>query len=463
MQTTFRRFLISLCFSLFLGASLFAQQDLGIHFMQGVWQSSFTNPAFKPDKKVVLMLPGFYNQLRLDNFTYNDLIRTNAQGANIVDLDNVIDKMGSQNIIRNQTDVHTFAMSIKINKFFLQLGHDFHLNAYLNYPKELAELVWNGNAQFIGQEVSFGPDVALQGYNNFYLGGSGEIAPGIRVGGRFKVLLGIVDLSTQSRNISLSTSDDIYQSTIQADYILNSTGGVTYNGINGETEFDFNDGKFDLKDVFSSNYGIGIDLGVQASFDKWSFAASAIDLGAITWRDDPSNLKLQGDFEYEGLDVVKDALLGEVSVGALGDSLEAAFDVIETNRIYTTSLPNKFYLSSTYNLDRTWSFGALIYLENYREKVHSTFGLSAQGKVSNFLDFGAMYSFNEDEPFRLGFNLGLRGGPFQLVLATDNLITAFQFEESNTANFRFGLNIVAGQIRKKKKPKDVVDPNEFFR
>jgi len=463
MQTTFRRFLVSLGFSLCLTASLLAQQDLGIHFMQGVWQSSFTNPAFKPDQKVVLMLPGFYNQLRLDNFTYNDLIRTNAQGDNTIDLNNVIDKMGPQNIIRNQTDVHSFAMSIKINKFFLQLGHDFHLNAYLDYPKELAELVWNGNAQFIGQEIGIGPDIALQGYSSFYLGGSGEIAPGIRVGGRFKVLLGIADLSTQSRSISLNTSDDIYQSRIQADYILNSTGGITYNGINSDTGFDFNDGKVEVKDIFSSNYGIGVDLGVQASFEKWSFAASAIDLGAITWRDDPSNLKLQGDFEYEGLDVIKDALLGDVSVGALGDSLEAAFEVVETNRIYTSSLPNKFYLSSTYNLTNTWSFGALIYLENYREKVHSTFGLSAQGRVSNFLNFGAMYSFNEEEPFRLGFNIGLRGGPFQLILATDNLITAFQFEESNTANFRFGLNIVAGQILKKKEARNVVDPNEFFR
>ncbi|HKK73759.1 MAG TPA: DUF5723 family protein [Saprospiraceae bacterium] len=442
--------------------SLMAQQDLGIHFMEGVWQSTFTNPANVPAHKFVISLPGFYNQARIDNFTYNDVVRTNDQGQTIIDIDNVISEMEAENIIRNQADIPTLALGLQINNIFLQAGHRLHFNAYLDYPKELAQVLWQGNAQFVGQVVDIGPDVLTQAYHSFYVGASGEIAPGVWLGGRFKVLNGIADLSTSNRDLRFLTDEEYYQTTLEANYSLNGTGSLNYDGFNSNSSLDLESGNFNFDQLFADNYGLAVDLGVKMQYDRLTLSFSALDLGSITWRDEASNLSLNGRFDYEGLDVLSDAVLEETSTIELRDSLEAAFSVEETNVTYSTALPAKFYISGAYSLSERMQMGGLIYVERFREKTVSTFGLSLNSRLSRLLSLGGIYSYTEQDPIRIGANAALTLGPIQLMAATDNLLTAFRLEDSNTANFRVGLNLVFGR-KKEGDINKISNQNDFFR
>ena len=80
------------------------------------------------------------------------------------------------------------------------------------------------------------------------------------------------------------------------------------------------------------------------------------------------------------------------------------------------------------------------------------------------MSFGLLYSFTENEPYRFGANTALRLGPVQLMAATDNLLTAFQIDNSNTANFRFGLNLVFGNPKRDKDDiNSVGNQDDFFR
>lgn len=441
---------------------LIAQQDLGIHFMNGIWQSTFTNPANVPDHKFVISLPGFYNQARIDNFTYHDVIRTNDQGETIIDIDNVISAMGPENIIRNQADVPTLALGVKINNIFLQAGHRLHVNAYLDYPKELAQVLWQGNAQFVGQVVDIGPDILTQAYHSFYVGATGEIAPGVWLGGRFKVLNGIADLSTSSRELRFLTDEEYYQTTLEANYSLNGTGSLEYNGLNNDSGIDLNNGNFDFDQLFADNYGIAVDLGIKMRYDRLTLAFSALDLGAITWREDASNLSLNGRFDYEGLDIIKDALHENTSSVSIRDSIEAAFSVEETNLSYSTALPAKFYISGAFDLSEQMQLGGLVYVERFREKTIPTFGISLNTRLTRLLSLGGLYSYNEQEPIRFGANAALTLGPIQLMAATDNLLTAFRLEDSNSANFRLGLNLVFGRNRESDIDR-ISNQDDFFR
>lgn len=458
-----QKFLLLSGFLLFLSLSLRAQQDLGIHFMQGVWQSNLTNPASMPSHRFVLALPGFYNQTRIDNFNLNDVLRTNESGGTLIDLDNVLDKMDVENIIRQQIDIPTVSLGIKINQIFLQIGHSFHVNGYLDYPKELAQVAWQGNAQFIGQTIDIGPDILAQAYNSFFLGAAGEIAPGVVIGGRFKVLSGTADISTQRRNLQLTTSNDIYQTQLDADFVINSTGVLNFDGLNSNTIFDFNTNNFSLDRLISNNYGLAFDLGVQANFGRWTFSASALDLGSITWREDVENLSLQGSFEFQGLDILREVLLDSVPAISLADTLEAQYNVIETNTSYTTDLPVKYFFSANIRATDTWSIGGLAYIEQYRERFQTTVGVSANVQLFDFWSAGAIYSFTEVEPFRLGANTAIRFGPVQLVAATDNLITAFQVQDSNSANFRLGLNLLLGKVKRGTDINEIGNQDDFFR
>lgn len=445
-----------------LAVNLSAQQDLGIHFMEGVWQSTFTNPANVPAHKFVISLPGFYNQARIDNFTYNDVVRTNDQGQTVIDIDNVISEMEAENIIRNQADIPTLALGLQINNIFLQAGHRLHFNAYFDYPKELAQVLWQGNAQFIGQVVDIGPDVLTQAYHSFYVGASGEIAPGVWLGGRFKVLNGIADLSTSNRDLRFLTDEEYYQTTLEANYTLNGTGSLNYDGFNSNSSVDLESGNFNFDQLFGDNYGLAVDLGVKMQYDRLTLSFSALDLGSITWRDEASNLSLNGRFDYEGLDVLSDAILDGTTTVELRDSLEAAFSVEETNETYSTALPAKFYISAAYALSERMQMGGLIYVERFREKTVSTFGLSLNSRLSRLLSLGAIYSYTEQDPMRLGANAALRLGPLQVMAATDNLLTAFRLEDSNAANFRVGLNLVFGR-KKEEDINKISNQNDFFR
>jgi len=426
-------------------APLHAQQDLGIHFMDGVWQSNLTNPALLPDRTITISLPGFYNSLYSSGFTYNELVRTNEEGNPFLDVDNVIAQLDeNDNIIRDQLDIPTIHLGIRIgDQFFMSAGHNFRVNAFFNYPKSLPSLVWDGNAQFIGETVEIGPDFLAQAYNEFYLGGAYAVNELLTVGARFKILSGTGDISVSNRELSLFTSEDIYQASLIADYVINSTGIFNYDGFDNSA-FEFDD-IVDLGTLFTENTGVAFDLGATIQVDDLTLTASILDIGQITWKSTTNNARLQGDFEYEGLDALRDALVDSLDIGSIADTLENVYEVRETNDTYSTALPLRFYLSGRYQLNDMFTVGGLLYAEQFREQFSPAFAINGQARFTNFLQAGLVYAIRNGQFDNIGINAALRAGPIQLVLATDNLLTVFRVADSKSANFRLGLNLSFGK------------------
>ena len=195
--------------SLFLSISLSAQQELGLHFMQDNWYARTTNPAFDSPNKLIVGLPGIYNNLLITNLVYHDLV-VERDGKRVLDIDAGIEKLGTNNRIRENLSVETIQLGFKVNKMLISVGHTVRFNAYLDYPKTLPQLIWQGNAQFIGQDVDFSTDTQLFGYNEFSLGLTLPVLPNFYVGGRIKYLSGFGDISTERSNLSLYTDDDAY-------------------------------------------------------------------------------------------------------------------------------------------------------------------------------------------------------------------------------------------------------------
>ena len=277
------------------------------------------------------------------------------------------------------------------------------------------------------------------------------------MGGRVKLLNGLADISTSARQLQLHTADDYYQTSLEANYVLNSSGALDYGGFSAASSFALDNGS-----LFTGNYGLAFDLGVQMQYNQLTLAFSALDLGAINWRDQTSNLSLEGNFAYEGLDVVRTAILGETSTVTLRDSLEEAFSVQETSDTYKTLLPARFYFSGTYALSEWLDLGGLVYVERFREKTIPAFGLGFNAQLSRQFSLGGVYLYQTQEPFRFGLNTALTLGPVQLLAATDNLLAAFRPTGSHSANLRLGLNLVFGRTTEKDMDK-VHTHDDFFR
>ena len=431
------RKLIPLFLLLSTTMSLVAQQELGLHFMQGLWQSSKTNPAFSIKPKIHFSLPSTYYNISHTGAAYNDAVITNEFGENVLDIGAVIDQLEDQNQLFTTVEAETFSFSIGLEKFRLSFHHSMKLNAFLDYPKELVELAWNGNSQFVGQTISVGPDVQAFAYNEFGIGAAMNIL-GVQAGARLKILTGIGDVSTERTKAEVYTDPDIYQLTFNTDYLINTSGFFTYDGNEG-FEVDFGDASFN--DIFASNVGTAIDLGASFKFRNIDISASIVDLGFISWKKNTVNYHSQGTYTYKGVDI--SGILRDDSIsfeGAL-DSIGEILDFKETNRNYTTMLPTKLYLSAGYTIG-ICDLGGLLYSEVYRGKFYPAFTASARVRFGHILSLGATYGIRYKTFDNLGFNAIVKLGPVQFFGVSDNIISAFRPYDSRNANLRLGLNLL---------------------
>ena len=451
--------IISFALLFSMAISLKAQMDLGSHFLTGTWQANLTNPALVPDNNLTISLPGAYNSLFLTGITYNDLI-VDEGGETVLDISNAIDELEEFNFIREDLDIQTVAVGLRLGRLNLTFGHTLRYSAFLNYPKTLPQLIWQGNSQFIGQEIEFGPDIQVSGYHEFALGGAFQINNNITIGGRIKYLNGVGDVSSERTDLRLYTDEDIYQLTLNADYMLNSTGTVTYDGLT-DLNFNFDFGSFGSDANQSGNTGFAFDLGANLDLGKLNIAASVLDIGSIDWDQGNQNYSLNGSFEFEGLDIGQDLLDDTSTVSSVLDTLQDIYNVVEGSAAYSTDLPLRYYISATYQLNERYTVGGLFYSDQYRGETFPAAALSFNAKVLPMLRVGAIYAYRHERYDNLGLNAVVQIGPAQVVASTDNILTAVRLYDSNSANIRLGLNLVFGKP-KETDPDNISNQEDFF-
>ncbi len=429
-------------FSLAIALPLTAQEELGTHLLRGIWQANKTNPALLPEGKFVIGLPGIYNNLNITNITYNDLFVEDANGELVLDIDNAISKLDTDNRIRENLEVETISLAMRFGNLMLSAGHSVKFNAFLNYPKTLPQLIWQGNAQFLGQSVNFGSDLQLFGYNEFFVGAAVNVTRNLTIGGRAKWLSGFGDVSTDRTRLNLLTEEEAYQLTLDADFRANSTGSIDYNGFRDFTvNYDF--GNFEGNQLFNQNNGLAFDLGAHLRLGRLDLAASILDLGGtINWKENVQNFSLNGIFPYQGLDVAQDILNDAESLGNAIDTLLATYDFVETSNAYDTDLPLRYYLSGSYQLNNTWRIGGMFYNENYRGETFTAAAIGGNVQLASWLNVGATYAFRSEKFDNLGVNTNMQFGPVQLITMTDNLLSALRPKDANSTNVRVGLNLV---------------------
>ncbi len=444
---------------------LSAQHDLSTHFMRGVYQAMWSNPAAVPDHRVVISLPGVYNHFWNSGFSWSDAIREDPGGQRTLDVDGLVDALEGKNFIKERLDVQTFGLAVQAGAWTFSAGHQARFHAYGYYPKELAQLLWKGNAQFIGQTVSIGPELFARGYQEIHLGVAVRPRESFRLGARVKLLSGIGDASTSRSGMALSTSDDIYQLTLNSDFQFNATAQMQYNGFDDfSVDVDAEDFAFDQ--LFTENNGIALDLGAEIFLDRLTLRASVLDLGRITWKQDVSNLSLTGDFEFKGLDVFRQ-LLDDTSniAGGVIDSLEAIYDIRQSYAQYRTALPVQAFLSASLALSESWDLHALAYGERLGSRFFPAFAAGAQMRVGRFMQWGLSYVARYNQYDQMGANVALRLGPVQMLASTDHLPGLVGWKKAHQANLRLGLNLVFGpseEAQNRGARRLIIDERKFF-
>lgn len=435
------RLLFSLLLCAFFLPTLQGQQELSTWFYTNLQQSQALNPAWNAQQeKLTFTLPGLYFNAELPA-AFNDFVGENAQGQTIIDPGPVLDASDPTDQILSHLHLNTVGVGFNAAGFRWTFQHSVRVHEFLEYPIEMLRVGWEGNAQYIGETVPIGPDFQVYAYNEFAVGLSRTFGK-LSIGVRGKYLNGVGDVSTERDQTfaTLFTSDDIYQLELNTDYRINSSAYVRINDID---DVDLNIDNYDIGELFNRNAGWAIDLGASLAVnDQLTLSASAVDLGQIVWKEAVENYTSAGTFTFEGLQFDNIFNQDSLSFQQAIDTLDQIFEFDETSESYTTSLPARFFVGGTWQLNEKWSLGALYNLESFRGQSYSAVAVNGQWAPIQGLRLGASYAWRYERLDQLGLQVIGQIGPVQLYALSDNVLAAFRPNESESTNGRVGLNLI---------------------
>lgn len=423
------------------------QQELGLSFLKNEFQSTFVNPAFFPEKRWTLALPGFVaDGSSSADVGLREVFPKNEDGSTTFDVDKLLAKLEAENnTVKATYGLETIGLCVKTGKNAWLLTHSQRTAVEIGYPRNLVDLLWNGNAKFIGQTIEIGPSLHAAAWQEFGLGFSTKRGP-ITVGGRAKMMLGAAAIRTDRTHISLHTSDDIYQLKLETDYGFQSAGEVLRLDTSG---FGFDPAVSfpTAKKVFGKNRGFGLDLGARFNLgEKVAISASVLDLGSkITWKNEANYWLSKGTFEYDGVDLPPSTILNSDSLDFAGklDSLNDILAFQKSATEFTTTLPARGYLTGTFSPTENWLFGATLFMQTGGEK-ESRQALALAARRSFFkkiLSVGLHYSLDDRSVANLGATVGVRVPFFRIFATSDNVFSSVLPKQSSRVQFRIGASL----------------------
>lgn len=450
----FRMKYISLAIALLCSTNVFAQPEATMYTLSGVPQHVNYNPAFVPNYKFVLSLGtgSIHGHYSNSSFSYSDLAVRRGDSL-VADLVKFNASLNKKNYITMAGDVEVFRLGIQLSKkLYFNWTVGTKVFARQMIPQDLTSLFINGTAGFVNSSASFSPALEATSYLESAFGASYKVNDKLTVGGRLKLLRGLVNASTESSELRLAVADD-YTMTLTGDVFARTSG------IQNADDADVDD--------YLKNKGFAVDLGATLKLtEKLSVGASLLDVGAINWKNDTYAYTLDpsiATYTFAGVDIQRIIDGDEDYFDAEMDSLESKFELQEgTTGSYRTPLPGKMYFNASYKIKKQITFGALLFMEKFQGRFHP--GLSASVHKEFWRIAGASLSYTAINKgfgnLGAGFNVNLT--PFQFYVVGDNLLRmplsyavngSYEKFASNVRyfNIRVGMNFVFGRDRSHEK------------
>jgi hypothetical protein len=425
-----------------------AQNGYTQYRLPGLQQSQALNPAFSPDAKVHLGLPGltgFDVRVAHDGFAFADVITIRPDDSLAFDIDNMISKLGKSNLLSFDSRFELLSFGIGGKKGFFSFAITERVHARFGYPRDLPILAWEGNGQqLLGDRASF-DDLMFnfQAFREFAFGYTYRFSDRLAGGMRFKHMQGHFNVHTRESLFGLHTDAITY------DLTIDGGGTVNTSGINElvNDSIDMNRFIFD-----NTNSGFGFDLGIDYQHTKrLALSASVLDLGSIRWRHDTRTYSAEPfSFTFQGVDI-NQALVDSLDVfEEMLDSLEQFVVTKEDVGAYRTPLNPKVFLSAQYALTQRLTVGGMLHTEFLRNRMLTTLAVSLDATLGRWLAATVNYAYSSRSFANVGLGLTLRGGPFQFYVVADNVVAAFAPHRVRQVQAAAGLNFTFG--RRSEKP-----------
>jgi len=440
----------------FLNAAwLGAQQELGLSMIPQLGQSSQLHPALFTESRVVLAFPSFSTAFYNSSFQFGDLLRKEGAGY-VVDLEAALAEMSvDRNLFTSNSRFSIGSLSLQLKRWQFSIFHNTHFLTHFRYPKALPEILWRGNAYYIGQEVQVAPSLNLMGYNEYGLGVAHQINKRLSIGVNLKALSGFLAVNTIRSRTTLYTDPEIYQITASSD-ILFQTAGLT--DIFDENESDVLATTDPFYYIANQNLGFALDIGavIQAN-DQLRILASIRDIGSISWDEYTLQQESRKNFQFDGLNVRPfDDENDDFDFEVIRDSITDLFDFQKSEVSFQTDLPTSFTAGALIDLNPSLNVGIALQGEFFQGSMNPAISFHAQKAFGRVLHLGGFTALRDKGTVNLGLNMNLNLGPVQFYALTDNIITLIDPTSGQNTSIRLGMNLLL--FNKHKKAKDGETP-----
>ncbi len=430
------------------------QQSHTIHWMKGVPQASYFNPALIPEAELYIGLPGLsshYSGLSHSGFAYNDLLRKDPAGSFYWDEDHMLGSLNNHNLLEGVMQHELLTVGIRLKNNFFSFSASENLLATFSYPRDLMILLVKGNDHFRQQQqVADLSGIGLDAshYRQLAFGFAHDWDQVFSLGLRAKMLFGMANVSFEKSHLLMDTHLQRYDVAVDADIIMNTSLPVSFipldsNGSGQNADF----GSWDYLGN-QQNFGFALDMGLSwKPVHELILAASVIDLGHIDWRSGVENFAVKGDYAFRGISL-QELFEEEDPFANTLDSITDIFNVEETTLGYRTTLPTKINLSAGYDLNARHHLGALIRGTIYHGQVYPAYTLSYNYNPMKMLGFSLAWSVINNTFINLGAGMKVDMGPVQFYLAGDNFLGMMQPHAAQATNVHLGFNLIFGNTFK---------------
>ena len=442
----------------------YAQMSTLLYNSKHIPQINQMNPALFTNSGFYLSLPSV--NLNFDSpLAFSDLyvVKPDANGRNIthIDIDGILSNLDFQNEINADLNVGILGFGFRTKHGFVSLSTQLRTNLQVGFPQDIIRFLANGNVD----ENGMGRDLVLLDQDLFSvtsyleagLGIGREFGEKLTVGVRAKVLLGLVNASTNATSIRLATEPDFNSFTIDMDYHVRASMPVSFDVLFGKDSLNIATAD-DIMALIPQNLGFAFDIGAKYEItDRLSVAASVLDIGSIHWVENPAELSPKegtGSFTFAGLDwetMFNEGEYKEDFFSLLVDSVVNELTQYEVDTLasdYWERVPLRLNFSATYDFNKKLSASLMYRGEKNKFNYFQSVTAGVNINLWNWLEVMACNSVNN---FNDWLNPGV--GISVSLLKMIQVYTLFDYVSDvylvNGKSFRFffGMNISLGNNR----------------
>lgn len=351
---------------------------------------------------------------------------------------------------------------------YLSFGLYQETDVFVYFPIDYAILAYEGNQNNINRNFDLSHlNVSGEILSVFHVGYNKKLNKKLTVGARGKIYSSIINFNSVKNKgtfVTVPGEENFYRHIFNLDLELQTSGAAS---LLDDDNSDFSEDINELKSraLFGGNMGLGFDIGfTYQPKDQWTIEASLQEIGFVGHSKDIENYKLDGNYEFEGINPVFAEIIDGQSAeeywDEIADEFEALFTLDTTTAKYTTWRPIKFNAALTHSFGEKVNKGCNclqsdseylnaigVHLFSVNRPKLPQLALTAfyYKRLFDQLRLKATYTVDSYSFTNIGLGMSAHLGPVNFYVMADNLIEFQNLAKAQSVSLQLGFNYIFKQ------------------